>query len=334
MSKRRLFPYVLIFLIGAFTMFLLIKPEREEIYEKTSLNNSINKIYDATVLIETYNGSTLKNTGTGFFYKKDDKYAYILTNEHVISEGIKIEIVNSKDEKIEATVIGKDEYLDLAVLKVDKKYAKKIAIIGNSKDTKLGDTVFTVGSPLGYEYRGSVTSGILSGKNRKVKVETNNEDWIMKVIQVDASLNPGNSGGPLLDVKGEVIGIVSLKLLENNVEGMGFAIPIEYAMNYIEYLENNEKIKYPELGVKTTDSTDTTTLLKNNININQPQDGVVVLETKGRLRKGDLIIKVSNNEIYDSLTLKCELYQYKVKDKVELIIIRNGLKRKAIITLS
>ncbi|MBR5370268.1 MAG: serine protease [Bacilli bacterium] len=315
-------------------MFLLIKPEREEIYEKTSLNNSINKIYDATVLIETYNGSTLKNTGTGFFYKKDDKYAYILTNEHVISEGIKIEIVNSKDEKIEATVIGKDEYLDLAVLKVDKKYAKKIAIIGNSKDTKLGDTVFTVGSPLGYEYRGSVTSGILSGKNRKVKVETNNEDWIMKVIQVDASLNPGNSGGPLLDVKGEVIGIVSLKLLENNVEGMGFAIPIEYAMNYIEYLENNEKIKYPELGVKTTDSTDTTTLLKNNININQPQDGVVVLETKGRLRKGDLIIKVSNNEIYDSLTLKCELYQYKVKDKVELIIIRNGLKRKAIITLS
>ena len=81
-------------------MFLMLKPEREEIYEKTSLSNAINKIYDATVLIETYSGSVRKNIGTGFFYKKDDKYGYILTNQHVISEGVDIEIVTSKDERV------------------------------------------------------------------------------------------------------------------------------------------------------------------------------------------------------------------------------------------
>ena len=334
MSKKSLFPYLVVFLIGAFTMFLLIKPEREEIFEKTSLNKSIDKIYDATVLIEAYNGSSLKNTGTGFFYKQDDKYAYILTNEHVISEGVKIDIVNSKDERVETTVLGKDEYLDLAVLRVDNKYAKKIATIGNSKDTKLGDTIFTVGSPLGYEYRGSITSGILSGKDRIVKVQTNDEDWLMKVIQVDASINPGNSGGPLLNVNGDVIGIVSLKLVKTDVEGMGFAIPIEYAMNYTEFLEEKKEIKHPELGIKITDTTDTSELLKNNIDINQDKEGIVVLETKGRLRKGDLIIKINNNEVKDMLTLKCELYQFKVKDKVEITFIRNGLKRKTIITLS
>jgi len=315
-------------------MFLLIKPEREEIYEKTSLSNAIDKIYDATVLIEAYNGSKLNNSGTGFFYKQDEKYAYIITNEHVIRDGLRIDIVNSNDERIKTEVLGKDEYLDIAVLRVDNKYAKKIATIGNSKNTKIGDTIFVVGSPLGYDYRGSVTSGILSGKNRKVRVKTNDEDWLMKTIQVDASINRGNSGGPLLNINGEVIGVVSLKLVEEDVEGMGFAIPIEYAMNYTEYLENNKEIKHPELGVKITNSTDTATLLKNDISINQEKDGVVVLETKNRLRKGDLIIKVDNNEVKDLLTLRCELYQFKQKDKVEITFIRNGMKRKTIITLS
>lgn len=310
-------------------MFLVLKPEREEIYEKTSLSNAINKIYDATVLIETYSGSVRKNIGTGFFYKKDDKYGYILTNQHVISEGVDIEIVTSKDERVKTEVLGKDEYLDIAVLKVDKKYASKIATIGNSKDIKLGDTVFTIGNPLGY--RNTITSGIISGKDRLVNVDKKDDEWLMKVIQTDASLNEGNSGGPLLNVNGEVIGICSIKLQN---EGMGFAIPIEYAMNYIEYIENNKEIKYPELGIKITESIDTTTLLQNNIDINQDNDGLVVLEKNKGLKKGDVIIEVNGNKVKDLLTLKCELYQYKVKDKVELTYIRNGIKKKIKINLS
>ena len=337
MNKKSIIPIIIVFFLGAFTMFLLIKPEerRLEIYEKTSLNKAINNIYDATLLVETYNGNALKNTGTGFFYKKDDKYAYIITNEHVISNGVDVDIVTTKDERVKVDILGKDEYLDLAVLRVDKKYANKIATIGNSNNTKIGDTVFTVGSPLGYSYRGTVTSGILSGKDRKVKVDTKDgDDWIMKVIQVDASINPGNSGGPLLDINGEVIGIVSLKLVDDDVEGMGFAIPIEYAMSYIEYLEKKEDIKYPTLGIEIAESNDTSVLLKNNIDINQDTYGIIVLENKLGLKKGDIIVEVNNNEVKDLLTLKCELYQYKSKDKVVLTYIRNGREKKIKITLS
>ncbi len=334
MSKKNLFPLVLVFLLGAFTMFLMIKPEREEIYEKTSLNKAINKVYDATVLIETYNGSAKKNIGAGFFYKKDDTYGYILTNNHVIEDGVDVEIVTTKDERVKVDILGKDEYLDIAVLRVDKKYASQIATIGNSKDSRLGDTVFAIGSPLGYNYRNTITSGIISGKDRLVKVDTEDDEWIMKVIQTDTSINPGNSGGPLLNINGEVIGICSLKLEKEDLEGMGFAIPIEYAINYTEYLEKNEKIKYPELGIKITESIDTATLLKNNIDINQENDGIVVLENNKGLKKGDVIVKVNGNKVNDLLTLKCELYQYKIKDKVNLTIIRNNIKRNMKITLS
>ena len=156
----------------------------------------------------------------------------------------------------------------------------------------------------------------------------------MKVIQVDASINPGNSGGPLLNINGEVIGIVSLKLVDDDVEGMGFAIPIEYAMNYIGYLEKKEEIKFPTLGINIVESNDASALLKNDIDINQDNYGLVVLENKLGLKKGDVITKVNNIEVKDILSLNCELYQYKPKDKVELTYIRNGREKKIKIVLS
>lgn len=329
MNKKNIFPLVIVFLLGAFTMFLLIKPEeRNEIYETTSLYKAVNKVYDATLLIEAYNGNALKNTGTGFFYKKDNKYAYILTNAHIVSNAVKVEIVNSKDERIKVDVLGKNEYLDIAVLRVDKKYSSKVATIGDSKDIKLGDTIFTVGNPL--SYRNTITKGIISGKDRLLEVD---ED-IIKVIQLDISINPGNSGGPLVNTNGEVIGICSLKLEKEDIESIGFAIPIEYAMNYIEYLENNKEIKYSELGIKLTESIDTSTLLKNDIDINQDKEGLIVLENKLGLKKGDLIIKVNNYKVENLLTLKAILLDYKTKDKVELTYIRNGKEKKIKITLS
>ena len=99
MNKKNIIPLIIVFLLGTFTMFLLIRPEREEIY-KESLSNAVDKVYDATVSIETYNGSVLKNIGTGFFYKKDNKYAYILTNAHILSDAVDIEIITSKDERV------------------------------------------------------------------------------------------------------------------------------------------------------------------------------------------------------------------------------------------
>ena len=332
--NKNIIQTIISFILGAIVMFLIVtttyNPNRTQLIEKTSINKSINKIYDATVLVETYKLDTLKNTGTGFFYKKDNKYAYIITNEHVIN-GDQIEIVTSKDERVETEVLGKDQYLDLAVLRVDKKYAKQIAIIGNSEDTKLGDTVFTVGSPLGYKYNGSIATGILSGKNRQVEVETTDEDdWIMKAIQIDASINPGNSGGPLLNINGEVIGIVSLKLVDDDVEGMGFAIPIEYAKGYMDDLEKGKTLKRPVLGISMSNIDDTSKLMRNNIDVNNKlKEGVVVLKTKENipLKKGDIITKINNNDTKDIAYLKYELYKHNPGDTIKVTYYRNNHKK-------
>ena len=327
MNKKNIVILVIILLLGIWGIYTITKPSktRVQMFEKTSLNNSINKVYDATVFIKTLNG----NYGTGFIYKKDTKYGYILTNEHIITSDV--EITNSKDETTKAEVLGKNEYLDIAVLRIDKKYANQVAIINNSKNALIGDSVFTIGSPLGY--RGTVTQGIISGKDRLVKIDTKDDELLMKVIQTDAAINEGNSGGPLLNINGEVIGIVSLKLSDKDIEGMGFAIPIEYAINHIKDLEENKEIKFPSLGVKITDSNNTSELLKNNIDINK-EDGIVVLEDNNNLKKGDLIIGINNKKVKDILTLNCELLEYKTKDEVKLIVMRNNVKRFIKVSLS
>lgn len=300
------------------------------IYEKTPLKEAINKIYDAVVLIENNNDN---NTGTGFVYKVDNYYGYILTNEHVIKSN-SVKITFSNDNTSQATLLGKDEYLDLAVLRVEKKYITQIATLGSSDNLSIGDTVFTVGSPLGYEYRGSVTLGIISGKDRLVKTTVNNystDNWLMKVIQTDASINPGNSGGPLVNVNGDVIGICTLKLVDEEVEGMSFAIPIEYAINHLNELENGKKIEWPSLNIKICNSNDYATLTANSIEINSNQTGVVVTKVEENtnayqagLQKGDIITEINNIKIKDISYLRYEVYKYKKNDQVELKIIRNN----------
>ena len=292
------------------------------------------KVYDSVVVIESYTGRSLDSTGTGFFYKKDNKYAYILTNEHVLSSTI-TEVTTSTDEKIEATILGRDEYLDLAVLRVDKKYAKQIANLGSSDKMNLGDTIFTVGAPLGINYKGSVTSGVLSGKDRMVQTTIEGKTtggWLMKVLQIDASINKGNSGGPLLNVNGDVIGICSLKLTDEEIEGMGFAIPIEYAKAHLTELETGKKLTWPELGIKMTDVTNTATLEENDIDIPTAlREGVATLDIKkgssaekAHLKKGDVIVAINNNNTKNIAYLKYELFQYQVGDRITIKYIRKG----------
>ena len=169
-----------------------------------------------------------------------------------INEIDKVTLVMSNDKTVDAEILGGDQYLDLAVLRIAKEDVIQVANIGNSENAKLGDTVFTVGSPMGYDYRGSVTSGILSGKERMVtvSVSSSSNDWVMRVLQLDASINPGNSGGPLLNANGEVIGICSLKLVDDQIEGMGFAIPIEYAMSHASALENKEEMVKRHIAIE------------------------------------------------------------------------------------
>lgn len=299
------------------------------ITESDSINESVNKLYDAVVYIEAKKGTRSMGSGSGFVYKVDDKYAYILTNQHVISSGSTIEITNIDKSTYEATLVGSDEYSDIAVLKVDKDKVLAVATLGSSEDSKLGDRIFTVGSPLGKDYMGSVTSGIISGLNRTI---TTDNGTTMEVIQVDAALNPGNSGGPLANINGEVIGINSLKLVEDEIEGMGFAIPIELAKTIAEKLEQSGSVERPMLGISLLDVTSTYQLYKYNITLSEEIDeGAVVVEvsdntpaSKADLKKGDVILAINDTDVKNVAGLKTELYKYSVGDTITIKYYRNN----------
>ena len=351
---KQIFIIIFSFVIGGIVTFALLKwtpiisevlgsnstggtivtKDETKVYEKASLAPSVEKIYDATVLVKTFSNETLTSTGTGFVYKVDDKYGYLLTNNHVVKDGTRISIVLTTDEEVEAEVLGGDSYLDLAVLRIPRNKVIQVANIGSSEKMHLGDTVFTVGSPMGYEYRGSVTSGVLSGKDRmvSVKVSSTNNDWVMRVLQIDASINPGNSGGPLLNVNGEVIGVCSLKLVDDNIEGMGFAIPIEYAMSHVATLEKGKKVEWPVLGIEMLNVVDKVALYQSGIKVDSAiKEGVVVLSVvdgsgadAAGLKKGDVITKFAGKKVRDYAYLRYELFQHSAGDTVEVTIMRNG----------
>ena len=309
-----------------------------------SLSASVEKIYDAVMMIRNYKGDQIQSTGSGFVYKVDDKYGYILTNHHVIADATKIVLIRSDDKELEGTVLGSDEYLDLAVVRINKDDVIDKAIIATSENSKVGDTVFTIGSPLGYEYRGTVTDGILSGKDRliTVSISGNSDDWVMKVLQTNAAVNPGNSGGPLLNAQGEVIGIISLKLVQTEVENMGFAIPIEYAMSHIDTLEQNKPILRPMLGISMINVNDPYSLYRSGILLNSNiESGVVVVEiskdsgaAKSDLRKGDVIVKINDESIKNVAYLRYELYKYDIGETITLTYLREGKERTTKVTLT
>lgn len=311
--------------------------------DETGISTAVGEIYDATVTIQNYQNGRLASSGSGFIYKKDDSYGYIMTNHHVIAGADKVIITLSNDDQVEGTVTGSDEYLDLAVVKIDTSHVSQVAKIGTSEDSNVGDTVFTVGSPVGYEYRGTVTRGTLSGKNRMVEVSiASTNDFVMQVLQIDAAINPGNSGGPLVNINGEVIGINSLKLVEDEIEGMGFAIPIEYAMNYVDDLEQGRELERPLIGITMLNATDVYGLYQNGIMLDEDiESGVVVISVsqnsgaeKAGLKKGDIILAVNGQKVSNAAYLKYELYKCNVGDTIEVSYMRNGKMETTQVTLT
>lgn len=311
---------------------------------ETSISTSVDKVYGSTVIIIAYKDDKKISTGTGFVYKKDKKNAYIMTNNHVIDDADKVEVeFNDKSEKIEAKILGGDLYADVAVLTIDVNKAADEVEVGNTKDIKLGDTIFTVGSPMGEDYKGTVTKGIVSGKDRMIEVNLtgNVSDYYMKVIQIDAAVNPGNSGGPLCDVSGKVIGIISLKIVKDEVEGMGFAIPIEDALEYANAIEEGGEIERPYIGISMIDLIDDYTLWQNKIIVpDGVTEGIAVVEVvdgspadKAGFKKGDIIVKLADENISNLAEFRYELYTHKVGDKLKVEYYRSGKLKTTTITL-
>ena len=286
----------------------------------TGLSQSVEKVYAAVGVIENYVQNKLYATGSGFVFKTDDNYGYVLTNYHVIEDATELYMVMTNEEKVKMEVVGYDEYADIAVLSIPKDKVIKVATIADNSNTKVGDTAFTVGAPLDSEvYYQTVTRGIVSGLNRLVEVSSQS-GVVMNVIQTDAAINNGNSGGPLCNVNGEVIGINSLKLASSSIEGMGFAIPIETAMEYAEKFINGDSIVRPYLGISMynlTSSSNTKGVYVYSVDKNGS------LANSG-IKKGDIITKINGTTVSSSSYLKYELYKYNVGDTIEITYERDN----------
>ena len=317
---------------------------------ENSIADAVDKIYDATVVVQTSKNGSIVSTGTGFVYKVDGSTAYVMTNNHVVASGDSAKVVFSDGTSADTKILGGDTYADIAVLTVASSSIKQVATIGNTENMRLGDTTFAVGAPLGDNYSGTVTKGILSGKDRLVEVSFSGttSDYYMKVIQTDAALNPGNSGGPLCNINGEVIGVNSLKLTQEqtstssySVEGMGFAIPIEDALSYAELIENGGTVKRPYVGISMLDVTNSYYLWQAGVTLPKGvTEGVAVIEivssspaAKAGLQKGDIIIELNDEKTPTVAKLRYELYKHAPGDKVDITYNRDGKEYTTQITL-
>lgn len=286
-------------------------------------------------------------TGSGVIYKKDDTYGYIVTNHHVIEGADEIEIILHDDTSIRAELLGSDLFSDLAVLRVDRKYITHIIEIGSSESVKVGEPVIAVGNPLGHMFAGSVTQGIISGKQRTIPQDFNQDgrpDWQAEVIQTDAAINPGNSGGALINMAGQLIGINSMKINEAAVEGIGFSIPIDIAVPIMEELESKGTVTRPYLGVEIyslddvprREWVDTLKLPK------EVEGGVYIWRIerfspadRAGLNRLDVITALDGEEVSDIIQLRKILYQEKnVGDEVVITYYRDGKKQETKLILS
>ncbi len=338
--------YGFIYKFPAIFQETITKIEKDVTVTDAGIADAVEKVYDSVIIVSTYNDDTLYASGSGFVYQKDKNKFYIITNHHVIADGNNFKITYSDGTEEDAELIGSDEYADVAVLSTKAKDDINVVDLGTTESLRVGDTTFTVGAPLDYAYSWTVTRGIISGKERLVEVsliDSIDTDYVMNVLQTDAAVNSGNSGGPLCNANGEVIGVISAKIKSEGVEGMGFAIPIELVKEKAEQIINGEASTYPYLGASmiSVETASTNRYYYNFVNKYKYTTGVILVDIekgsaaeKAKLASGDVIIKINDKNITNVAYLRYELYKYKVGDTIKITYLREGKEQTTSVKLS
>ncbi|SFK59953.1 serine protease Do [Halobacillus dabanensis] len=312
-----------------------------------AVNETSQAVVGISNIQDTAQGAKKAGTGSGVIYKKDGDQAFVATNHHVIENASALEVVLSDGTKVEAELKGSDPLTDLAVLQIDSEHVQKVAELGKANDVEVGQTAIAIGNPLGMEFAGSVTKGIVSGLDRNIPVDINGDsqpDWQTEVLQTDAAINPGNSGGALINLQGEVIGINSMKIAKEQVEGIGFAIPMDVAKPVINDLENNGKVERPYMGVSLQDLTQIPNpVLQRELGLpNDVTEGVLIQGVEkgspadqAALERYDVITAIDGKEVESLISLRQYLYnQAKNGDTAELEVYRDGEPITVQITLT
>ena len=359
--------------LGTFTTLQLSQkqntnPTNTTTVSKTAVKNensttqAVDKVKDAVVSVITYSansqnslfGSTETDTdtnteqvsseGSGVIYKKEGNFAYLVTNTHVINGAKKVDIRLADGTKVPGEIVGSDTYSDIAVVKIAADKVTTVAEFGDSDQLTVGETAIAIGSPLGSEYANTVTQGIVSSLNRNVSLKSEDGQAIStKAIQTDTAINPGNSGGPLINIQGQVIGITSSKIATNggtSVEGLGFAIPSNDAINIINQLEKNGKVTRPALGIQMVNLSNLSSTDLQRLNVpSSVTAGVVVrsvitsMPANGHLQQYDVITKVDDKAISSTTELQSALYSHSIGDNMTITYYRNGKEETTTIKL-
>lgn len=304
-----------------------------DVIEKvTSSVVGISKIKNTGNTIFLKDGTTQLGLGTGIIVSEN---GYILSNEHVTGakySNCYVTLENGRNYS--ANVVWSDSNLDLSICKISVKNLP-YATLGDSSNIKVGEAVYAIGNPIGYEFQRTVTAGIISALDRTVRIDENETSTYMEdLIQTDATINPGNSGGPLINLDGNVIGITSVKI--TSAEGIGFAVPINTVKPIIEsYLKEN-KFEEASLGIFAYDKNVIPYLnekLEATKGIYVAQISLDSVASKTNLKIGDVITKIDDLELNKMCDLRCYIYTKKPGDEVTLTIIRNNQEQQIKLTL-
>lgn len=304
------------------------------------IEETTEKVVGISKLKNTGNSILSKSTenelglGTGIIVTED---GYILSNEHVTgAKYSKCYITLESGQNYDGTVVWSDADLDLSITKINAKNLKYVTL-GNSNTIRVGESVYAIGNPIGYEFRRTVTSGIISAKNRTIKIEENDKSsYMTDLIQTDATINPGNSGGPLIYPNGEVIGINTVKI--SSAEGIGFAVPINIIKPIIESFKNTGEFAETTIGIYAYDK-EVIPYLNKSINTNF-QKGIYVAQItkngpsdKTELKEGDIITSIDGTELNTMNDLRQYIYQKQPNDEVKLQITRGKINKEIKIIL-
>ena len=303
---------------------------------ETTVEEVVSKVADSVVEIATESVTTssylgkyvTSGAGSGVIVTAN---GYIVTNYHVIEDAKKITVTTTDGTQYEATVVGSDSDTDLAILKIEVTGLTS-AVLGNSSNLLTGQSVIVIGNPLG-SLGGSVTTGIISALSREITISGNT----MTLLQTNAAVNPGNSGGGLFDLNGNLVGIVNAKSSGEDVEGIGFAIPIDTAKTVIEDLINQGYVSGRfKLGVSLTDVTTQQQAYQYNVS----ELGVYVSSvdtdsnaSKGGIKSGDRIVSIDGEEVSSASEVSTIIKSHTAGDKITIIVSRNSSQRTLTITL-
>ena len=285
------------------------------------------EVYDRDIF--NRNVEVGQNVGSGVIF---DKKGYIVTNNHVVGNNRQVNVALSDGQVVTGKVIGTDAVTDLAVVKLPGSDKLPVAEFGNSDSLQPGETAVAIGNPLGLEFRGTVTVGVISALNRTL----DDVEQQIKLIQTDAAINPGNSGGALCTADGKVIGINSAKIAKAGVEGMGFAIPINQVKAIVSQLISNGHVTRPYLGLYGIDKT---LAARNGISWDH-NGGIYVYKIAdgspldgSDIVRGDYIMQINGKATNSLSELRNVMMNYKPGDKVTITYEHSGHTRTAVVVL-